>query len=134
MKLLHTMLRVADLTKSIDFYTNILGMQVLRKMDNPEYNYTLVFVGYPEQPDAPSIELTYNWDKVDYNHGDAFGHIAIGVDNVATTCAKIQAAGGKIVRPAGPVKGGTTIIAFIEDPDGYKIELIEENESAKGLG
>lgn len=128
MKILHTMLRVSDLVRSIDFYTTILGMQLVKQIDNPEYKYTLAFVGYNEDPEATTIELTYNWGKTSYVHGDAFGHIAIGVNDVTKMCNRIKKAGGKIVREAGPVKGGTTIIAFAEDPDGYKIELIEDKK------
>ncbi len=125
MKLLHTMLRVGNLQRSIDFYTQILGMQLIRRSENPEYKYSLAFVGYGPNPDHAEIELTYNWGTESYEMGTAFGHIALGVPNVAAACAAIRAGGGNVTREAGPVKGGTTVIAFVTDPDGYKIELIE---------
>ena len=125
MRLLHTMLRVGDLQRSIDFYTRILGMQLLRKSENPEYKYTLAFVGYGTNPDHAELELTYNWGTDKYDIGTAFGHVALGVADVAAACEKIRGAGGNVTREAGPVKGGTTIIAFVTDPDGYKIELIQ---------
>jgi lactoylglutathione lyase len=119
------MLRVGDLQKSIDFYTQAMGMQLLRKTHRPEQNYDLAFVGYGSNPDHAEIELTYNYGVSSYDLGTAFGHIAIGVPNVVATCAQIEQAGGTITRPPGLVKGGTTMIAFVQDPDGYKIELIE---------
>jgi len=125
MRILHTMLRVGDLQRSIDFYTGVLGMQLLRKSDNPQYKYTLAFVGYGSNPEHAELELTYNWGTDNYDMGTAFGHIALGVPDVAAACEKIRAAGGNITREAGPVKGGTTVIAFVTDPDGYKIELIQ---------
>ena len=125
MRLLHTMLRVGDLQKSIDFYTQAMGMQLLRKTHRPEQNYDLAFVGYGSNPDHAEIELTYNYGVSSYELGTAFGHIAIGVPDVVATCAQIENAGGKITRAPGPVKGGATMIAFVQDPDGYKIELIE---------
>lgn len=127
MKLLHTMLRVGDLQKSIDFYTNAVGMELLRTTERPEQKYSLAFVGFGggNKGNEAEIELTYNHGQSEYNLGDAYGHIALGVDNVAETCEKIRAAGGKVTREAGPVKGGDTVIAFVEDPDHYKIELIE---------
>ncbi|CAN1540411.1 lactoylglutathione lyase [Limnohabitans sp. B9-3] len=125
MRLLHTMLRVGDLQKSIDFYTQAMGMQLLRKTHRPEQNYDLAFVGYGSNPDHAEIELTYNYGVTSYDLGTAFGHIAIGVPDVAATCAQIEQAGGTITRAPGLVKGGTTMIAFVQDPDGYKIELIE---------
>ncbi|AUH00513.1 lactoylglutathione lyase [Pectobacteriaceae bacterium CE70] len=134
MRLLHTMLRVGDLSRSIDFYTHILGMQLLRTSENTEYKYSLAFVGYTEESEGAVIELTYNWGVDSYDLGNAFGHIALGVDNVAATCERIRKAGGNVTREAGPVKGGTTIIAFVEDPDGYKIELIERSQADLGLG
>jgi lactoylglutathione lyase len=125
-RMLHTMLRVFDLEKSLDFYSRLLGMEVLRKREVPEGRYTLAFVGYGEEAANTVIELTYNWDqKEPYAIGTAFGHLAIGVPDVYATCEKLGKAGVKITRPPGPVKFGTTVIAFIEDPDGYKIELIE---------
>ncbi|WP_248464432.1 lactoylglutathione lyase [Pectobacterium versatile] len=134
MRLLHTMLRVGDLQRSIDFYTQILGMRVLRISENTEYKYTLAFVGYTEESEGAVIELTYNWGVDSYDLGNAYGHIALGVDDVAATCERIRKAGGNVTREAGPVKGGTTVIAFIEDPDGYKIELIENAHAGNGIG
>ena len=125
MRILHTMLRVGDLQRSIDFYTRVLGMQLLRKSENPEYKYTLAFVGYGSNPDHAELELTYNWGTDKYDMGSAFGHVALGVADVAAACERIRGAGGNVTREAGPVKGGTTIIAFVTDPDGYKIELIQ---------
>ncbi|MCW2474138.1 MULTISPECIES: lactoylglutathione lyase [Symbiopectobacterium] len=134
MRLLHTMLRVGDLQRSIDFYTKVLGMRLLRTSENTEYKYTLAFVGYTEESEGAVIELTYNWGVDKYDLGNAYGHIALAVEDVAATCERIRQAGEKVTREAGPVKGGTTIIAFIEDPDGYKIELIEKAQSGNGLG
>jgi lactoylglutathione lyase len=134
MRLLHTMIRVGDLPRSIKFYTEILGMKLLRTSENPEYKYTLAFVGYQDESQGAVIELTYNWGVDSYESGNAFGHIALGVDDVAATCDNIRNAGGKITREAGPVKGGSTVIAFVEDPDGYKIELIETQHVGQGLG
>lgn len=126
MRILHTMLRVGNLQRSIDFYTRVLGMQLLRMSDNPEYKYTLAFLGYDGgNPGQAEIELTYNWGVESYEMGTAYGHIAIGVPDVAAACERIRAAGGAITREPGPVKGGSTIIAFVTDPDGYKIELIQ---------
>ncbi|TWX66869.1 lactoylglutathione lyase [Colwellia demingiae] len=122
-KILHTMLRVTDLEQSIDFYTTVLGMKVLDRTENNEYRYTLVFVGYEGQ--GSTIELTYNWDTNKYDLGNAFGHLALGVDDIYAACDKIKALGGNVTREAGPVKGGKTQIAFITDPDGYQIELIQ---------
>jgi lactoylglutathione lyase len=124
MRILHTMLRVSDLERSIDFYTNILGMRLLRQKDYPEGKFTLAFVGYDDESDAAAIELTYNWDVDHYEHGEAFGHIAIEVDDVYQACDAIKAAGGVVTRPAGPMKHGSTILAFVKDPDGYAIELL----------
>jgi len=129
MKLLHTMLRVGDLQRSIDFYTRVLGMNLLRTSDRPEQKYTLAFVGFGKgnaDGDA-EIELTYNYGVAHYELGTAYGHIALGVSDVASTCERIRAAGGNVVREPGPVKGGSTVIAFVEDPDRYRIELIERN-------
>jgi len=128
MRILHTMLRVGDLQRSIDFYTKVLGMSLLRKTENPEYKYTLAFVGYGSNPDHAELELTYNYGIDSYEMGTAYGHIAIGVDDAAKACADVKAAGGNVTREAGPVKGGSTVIAFVQDPDGYKIELIERKE------
>jgi lactoylglutathione lyase len=127
MKFLHTMLRVGDMQRAVDFYTRIIGMTVLRTRDMPEQKYSLTFLGFGRGNDdgGAELELTYNHGVASYEQGTAFGHLAIGVPDVAATCERITAAGGKVVRPAGPVKGGTTVIAFVEDPDGYKIELIE---------
>ena len=128
MRILHTMLRVGDLPRAIDFYTRILGMQLLRTTDRPEQKYRLAFVGYGDESSGAVLELTYNYDVSSYEIGTAFGHIAIEVDDAAKSCAAVRAAGGSVTRDAGPVKGGTTVIAFIQDPDGYKIELIERRE------
>jgi len=125
MRILHTMVRVGDLEKSLDFYTNILGMHLLRRQDYPEGRFTLAFVGYQAEEEGAVIELTYNWDTDQYDLGDGYGHIAIEVENAYTTCEAIRAKGGNVVREAGPMKHGTTVIAFVEDPDGYKIELIQ---------
>ncbi len=124
MRILHTMLRVGNLQKSIAFYTQTLGMKLLRQEDYPEGKFTLAFVGFGEEADTAVIELTYNYGVESYDIGTAFGHIAIGCDDVYATCEAIRAAGGKIVREPGPMKHGTTILAFVEDPDGYKIELL----------
>ncbi|MES2878997.1 MAG: lactoylglutathione lyase [Pseudomonadota bacterium] len=134
MRFLHTMLRVGNLQRSIDFYTQVLGMQLLRTSDNPEYKYSLAFVGYEGNPAQAEIELTYNWGVESYEAGTAFGHIALGVPDAYAACDTIKAAGGNVTREAGPVKGGTTVIAFVTDPDGYKIELIQRAESASGAG
>ena len=128
------MLRVGNLQRSIDFYTQILGMKLLRTSENPEYKYTLAFVGYGSNPEQAEIELTYNWDVETYEMGTAFGHVALGVPDVYATCDKIKAAGGNVTREAGPVKGGKSVIAFVTDPDGYKIELIQRAEMAPGAG
>jgi lactoylglutathione lyase len=125
MRLLHTMLRVGNLDDSIRFYCDLLGMQLLRRKDYPSGEFTLAFLGYGDEADNTVIELTYNWGKTAYDLGDAYGHIALGVDDIYATCAAIQAQGGKISREPGPMKHGTTVIAFIEDPDGYKVELIQ---------
>ncbi len=128
MRFLHTMLRVGDLQRSIDFYTGPMGMRLLRTTERPEQKYSLAFVGYGSNPEQAEIELTYNHGVSTYELGSAFGHLAIGVADVASTCEKIRSAGGTITREAGPVKGGTTVIAFVADPDGYKIELIERDD------
>jgi lactoylglutathione lyase len=125
MRILHTMIRVGDLDKSLDFYTNIFGMQLLRKKDFPDGRFTLAFVGYGDEDHNTVIELTHNWDTKSYDIGNAFGHIAIAVPDAYKACENIAAKGGKVVRPAGPMKFGGGVIAFVEDPDGYKIELIE---------
>jgi lactoylglutathione lyase len=125
MRILHTMLRVGDLPRSIEFYTGVLGMKVLHTTDRPEQKYRLAFVGYGSESANTVLELTYNYGVEKYELGSAFGHIAIEVDDAYKACDAIRAKGGKVTREAGPVKGGTTVIAFAEDPDGYKIELIE---------
>ena len=129
MRLLHTMLRVGDLQKSIDFYTRVMGMQLLRTTDRPEQQYSRAFVGYGGNPGQAEIELTYNYGVERYELGTAFGHVAIAVADAAATCARVKAAGGTVTREAGPVKGGSTVIAFVQDPDGYKIELIERRDA-----
>jgi lactoylglutathione lyase len=134
MRILHTMLRVGDLQRSIDFYTKVLGMKLLRTSENPEYKYTLAFVGYGNNPDHAELELTYNWGVDKYEMGSAYGHIAISAEDIYKTCEQVRAAGGNITREPGPVKGGTTVIAFITDPDGYKVELIERADHAGGGG
>jgi len=125
LRILHTMIRVGDLDRSIDFYTNVLGMEVLRKQDYPGGKFTLAFLGYGPESEQAAIELTYNWDTDTYDLGNGFGHIALAVDNAAEACEAIRQRGGKVVREAGPMKHGASVIAFVEDPDGYKIELIE---------
>ncbi len=126
-RLLHTMIRVLDLDKSIDFYTRLLGMKLLRNQDYPSGEFTLVFVGYGDETDATVIELTHNWgQKEPYALGEGFGHLAIGVPDIYATCERLEAEGVKIPRPPGPMKHGGSVIAFVEDPDGYKIELIEK--------
>ena len=125
MRILHTMLRVGDLQRSIDFYTHVIGMQLLRKSENTENQYTLAFMGFGSNPEHAELELTYNWGVTEYDIGTAYGHIAIGVPDVAAACDRIRKAGGTVTRDPGPVKGGKTVIAFVADPDGYKIELIQ---------
>ena len=134
MQILHTMLRVGDLDRSIKFYQDVLGMRLLRTSENPEYKYTLAFLGYEDGESAAEIELTYNWGVDKYEQGTAYGHIAIGVDDIYATCEAVRASGGNVTREAGPVKGGSTVIAFVEDPDGYKIEFIENKGTKSGLG
>ena len=125
MRVLHTMIRVGDLDRSINFYTEVLGMKLLRKKDYPDGKFTLAFVGYGPESEQAVIELTHNWDTSTYDLGNGFGHIALAVEDAYAACAEIKQRGGKVVREAGPMKHGTTVIAFVEDPDGYKIELIE---------
>ena len=124
-RLLHTMLRVRDLEASVGFYTGLLGMTELRRREVPEGRYTLAFLGYGPEESNTLIELTYNWDTDKYELGDAFGHLAVGVPDAYKACEAIAAGGGKVVRPAGPLKFGTTVIAFVEDPDGYKVEIVQ---------
>ena len=125
MRILHTMLRVGDLDRSLSFYTEILGMRLLRRQDYPEGRFTLAFVGYGDEAANTVLELTHNWDTASYELGNAYGHIALAVPDAAAACAEIKARGGKVVREAGPMKHGSTVIAFVEDPDGYKVELIQ---------
>ena len=127
MRFLHTMLRVGDMQRSIDFYTRVMGMQLLRTTDRPEQKYALAFVGYASNPEQAELELTYNYGVDTYDMGGAYGHVALGVDDIYATCEQIRAQGGNITREPGPVKGGSTLIAFITDPDGYKIELIQRD-------
>ena len=131
MRILHTMLRVGDLQRSIDFYTKVLGMTLLRTSDNPEYKYTLAFVGYGSNPDHAELELTYNWGQDKYELGTAYGHLAISADDIYAACDSVRANGGNVTREPGPVKGGSTVIAFVTDPDGYKIELIERKDGVR---
>ena len=134
MRFLHTMLRVGNLERSIEFYTQVMGMKLLRRSENPEYKYSLAFVGYGSNPDHAELELTYNHGVDKYEMGTAYGHIALGVPDAYAACEKIKAAGGQVTREAGPVKGGSTVIAFVTDPDGYKVELIERKDKADGAG
>jgi lactoylglutathione lyase len=129
MRLLHTMLRVGNLDRSVKFYTDVLGMKLLRTTDRPEQKYSLAFVGYDTEDRSAVLELTYNYGTEKYDLGSAFGHIAIEMPDVARACAAVKAKGGTVTREAGPVKGGTTVIAFVEDPDGYKIEFIERRSA-----
>ena len=135
MQFLHTMLRVGNLERSIEFYTNVIGMKLLRRSENPEYKYSLAFLGFESNPQQAELELTYNHGVDSYELGTAYGHIAIGVPDAYLACEAVKAAGENVTREAGPVKGGTTVIAFVEDPDGYKIELIERKDmQAAGTG
>ena len=129
MRLLHTMIRVGNLENSLRFYVEVLGMKLLRKKDYPEGRFTLAFVGYGEESDNTVLELTHNWDTPSYELGNAFGHLAIEVEDVYAACEKIRSKGGKIVREAGPMKHGETVLAFVEDPDGYRIELLSPKRS-----
>jgi lactoylglutathione lyase len=131
MRMLHTMLRVGNLEQSLNFYTEVLGMTLLRKRDYEEGRFTLAFVGYGDEKNHTVLELTHNWDTDSYELGNAYGHIAIAVDDAYKACEEIKARGGKVVREAGPMKGGVTVIAFVEDPDGYKIELIQQDHNAR---
>ena len=134
MRILHTMLRVGDLERSLQFYCDVLGMQLLRKKDYPGGKFTLAFVGYGPESEGAVIELTHNWDTDSYDLGNGFGHVALGVDDIYGTCEKIRERGGKISREPGPMKHGTTVIAFVEDPNGYKIELIQMKKVAAAVG
>ncbi|MDR0776866.1 MAG: lactoylglutathione lyase [Azonexus sp.] len=125
MRILHSMIRVGDLERSIAFYTEILGMRLLRRQDYPEGRFTLAFVGYGSESEGAVLELTHNWDTPTYDLGNGYGHLALAVPDAASACTEIKRRGGKVVREAGPMKHGTTVIAFVEDPDGYKVELIE---------
>lgn len=131
MRMLHTMLRVGNLEKSVKFYTEVLGMTLLRQRDYEEGRFTLAFVGYGDEMNTTVLELTHNWDTAQYELGTAYGHIAIAVDDAYQACEDIKTRGGKVVREAGPMKGGITVIAFVEDPDGYKIELIQQDANAR---
>ena len=126
MRMLHTMLRVGDMQRSKAFYIDVLGMKLLREREFPEGEFTLTFLGYGEESDSTGLELTHNWGQSEYDMGNAYGHIAIGVDDVYEACERIRTAGGNIVREAGPMAAGATVIAFVEDPDGYKIELLQD--------
>lgn len=126
MRILHTMLRVGDLKRSVDFYTEVLGMRLLRQSDYPSGRFTLAFVGYGDESDEAVLELTHNWDTASYDLGSGYGHIAIEVDDAYKACDAVKQRGGKVTREAGPMKHGTTVIAFVEDPDGYKIEFIQK--------
>ncbi len=128
MRMLHVMIRVMDLDRSIKFYTDVLNMRLLREKDFPEGKFTLVFLGYADETETTVLELTHNWEKNQYNMGDAYGHVAIGVDDVYKTCEEIRNGGGKVTREPGPMEHGTTVLAFIEDPDGYKIELLQDKK------
>ncbi len=134
MRILHTMLRVGELQRSIDFYTKVLGMTLLRTSENAEYKYTLAFVGYGSNPEHAELELTYNWGVDKYEMGTAYGHLAISADDIVAACDSVRANGGNVTREPGPVKGGSTVIAFVTDPDGYKIELIERKDGVRGGG
>jgi len=126
MRILHTMLRVGNLDRSIQFYTEVLGMRLLRRMDYPEGKFTLAFVGYQEEKDGAALELTFNWDTDQYDIGTGYGHLALEVDDAYAACAEIKRRGGAVTREAGPMKHGSTVIAFAQDPDGYKVELIQK--------
>ncbi len=127
MRILHTMIRVGDLDKSLAFYTDVLGMRLLRRTDFPEGKFTLAFIGYQDEADGAVLELTHNWGVDHYELGTGYGHVALAVDDAYAACSEIKARGGKVTREAGPMKGGTRVIAFVEDPDGYKIELIQRD-------
>jgi len=126
MRMMHTMLRVTNLDKALDFYCNVLDMKLIRRKDYAEGRFTLAFVGYGDEMNSTVLELTHNWDTDAYEQGSAYGHIAIGVDDVYATCDRVKAKGGKVIREAGPMKGGRTVLAFLEDPDGYKVEILQD--------
>ena len=130
MRILHTMLRVGDLERSLDFYTRVIGMTLLRRKDYPDGRFTLAFIGFGPEETHPAIELTHNWDTPRYELGTGYGHIALGVEDIRATVEAIRSAGGRVVREPGPMKHGTTVIAFVEDPDGYRVELIEQRPNA----
>jgi lactoylglutathione lyase len=130
MRILHTMIRVGDLDRSIDFYTNVLGMRVLRRQDYPEGRFTLAFVGYGDEDKEAVLELTHNWDTKSYDLGSGYGHVALEVEDAYKACEEVKKRGGRVTREAGPMKHGTTVIAFVEDPDGYKIEFIQRKKAA----
>jgi lactoylglutathione lyase len=134
MRILHTMLRVGDLERSIAFYRDVMGMKLLSRKDYPDGKFTLAFLGYASNPEQAEIELTHNWGVEHYELGTAYGHVAVGVADIHGVCDKIRAAGGRITREPGPMKHGTTVIAFVQDPDGYKLELIEESSRARASG
>jgi lactoylglutathione lyase len=134
MRILHTMIRVGHLDRSIDFYTRVLGMQLLRRQDYPQGQFTLAFVGYRPESESAVIELTYNWGVDRYELGNAFGHLAVEVEDAAAACDRVRAEGGRVVREAGPMKHGKTVIAFVEDPDGYRIEFIEKKPASDTPG
>ena len=134
MRILHTMLRVGDLDRSLRFYTEVLGMKLLSRKDYPDGKFTLAFVGYGSNPEQAEIELTHNWGVTSYELGTAYGHVALGVEDIYGTCDRIKQAGGNVTREPGPMKHGTTVIAFVTDPDGYKIELIQRPQYAQGQG
>ena len=131
MRILHTMLRVGDLERSLDFYTRVIGMRLLRRHDYPEGRFTLAFVGFGPEQTHPALELTHNWDTKSYDLGTGYGHIALGVPDIHAASERLRQAGGRIVREPGPMKHGTTVIAFVEDPDGYRVELIEQQDNQK---
>ena len=129
MRILHTMIRVGDLKRSLDFYTQVLGMKELRRKDYPEGRFTNCFVGYGDESETAVLELTHNWDTLSYDLGTGYGHVAVQVDDAYKACEEVTRRGGKVTRPAGPMKHGTTVIAFVEDPDGYKIEFVQRRGS-----
>ena len=134
MRILHTMIRVVDLQRSIDFYTQVLGMRILRKTDYPSGRFTNAFVGYENESQAAVLELTHNWDTKSYDLGNAFGHVALEVDDAYKACDEVRKRGGKVTREPGPMKHGTTVIAFVEDPDGYKIEFVQKRSASAASG